>query len=334
MTIQLAEHMIDNAYEIIHPENMSKLKERMDDGNEYRFKRCIQAYESIFQCVNSLEDTFQDDSEVLIKECDVNSNKKKSNAGRKPKAINNQVRYLMLTYTAIKDIPVEVMNILEGIARFDWYSRQMKNENVIAPLPSINYSPVPFKGLYKECDVNSSLAIEGFLSPAGETRKQYLIGLHKNGNADALSVSKIVRCLKKLDEICTTRIKSILGINKRQAQRYVKALEIAMPYLVLAFEQTFERQAKLWVIRRRKFLASEGIFISTQHDEEMHLKNKFDNLMINAIGGVESLNYSEYIEGVYVPYEGIKIGKFRPDFIDEKVNESSEQLSIENPMAA
>lgn len=334
MTVQLKAHLIDNAYEINHPDRLIHFKSRLSDGKEYRYKRCVQAFESTFWCSETLEKTFQSDSEVSIKECDANSKGIKSNRGRKSKIIVNQVRYLMSSYSALKDIPSEVMNVIEGIARVDWYSRPIENERVVAPLDTIKHSLVPFREVFKECDANSSMVIKGNLSPAGKTRKQYLENLHYKGSADALSVSKMIQCLKKLDEISTINITSILGVGKRQAERYCKALTIAMPYIVLGFVEAYERQAKSWVIRRRKFLSDEGIFISTQHDEEMHLKAKFDDMMVDAMGGVYSNNYNEDIEGVYVPYEGIRIEKFRPNYADEINNEIPETFNIENTMAA
>jgi len=54
----------------------------------------------------------------------------------------------------------------------------------------------------------------------------------KGGSSKPLSVKYLFGILSQLPEITAASVESFLSIGKRQAQRYVKAIELAMPYLM------------------------------------------------------------------------------------------------------
>jgi len=56
----------------------------------------------------------------------------------------------------------------------------------------------------------------------------------KGGSSKPLSVRSLMVILEQLEEITTEGVQEIIGTKARQAQRYVKAVELAIPYLLQA----------------------------------------------------------------------------------------------------
>lgn len=54
----------------------------------------------------------------------------------------------------------------------------------------------------------------------------------KGGSSKPLSVKHLFGILAQLPEVTAASVGNFLGIGIRQAQRYVKAIELAMPYLL------------------------------------------------------------------------------------------------------
>lgn len=54
----------------------------------------------------------------------------------------------------------------------------------------------------------------------------------KGGSPKPLSVRSLMVILEEAEEVTTERVAEIIGTKKRQAQRYVKAIELAMPFLM------------------------------------------------------------------------------------------------------
>lgn len=286
---------------LYHPEEMTNLKERLDGRV---FNRCVKSFEE----------------ESSIKECDAI---KKDGRGRKPVTTKNTIQPFICQHLTLASIPVDVMYVIEGVARLDWYSRgDAMRKNVVAPDPIIEHSFVkPWtRVLYKECDAIKEYRVkegftkpkpnlygEWFLSPAGKTRKEYLINLNKtDNNVTALSVNTIVFILKRLAEISTKNIQGLLGIGKRQCERYNKACTLIMPYLHDAFKAYFEFRVGMLRERYRKICLQEKIEW-TQEDEELFLQGVFDTDAVDSVGGGLSEYYNEGIAGVYVPFEGVSL---------------------------
>lgn len=54
----------------------------------------------------------------------------------------------------------------------------------------------------------------------------------QGGSSKPLSVKRLFRILAQLSKVTTESVGDFLHVNTRQAQRYVKAIELAMPYLM------------------------------------------------------------------------------------------------------
>jgi len=286
---------------VYHPEDMPNLKQRLD---ERKFNSCVQSFED----------------ESSYKECDAN---KKDGRGRKPVVTHNTIQPFICQHPSLASIPVDVMYVIEGVARLDWYSRgDAMRKNVVAPDPIINHSCVkPWtRVFYKECDVNKERVLderftkpkpnlygEYFLSPAGQTRKDFLLNLNAvDSNVTQLSVSTIVFILKRLSVISTKNLQGLLGIGKRQCERYGKACSIIMPYLHDAFLKHYEFRVEMLRERYKKICLQEEVEW-TQEDEEYFLQGVFDTKAVDALGGGLGEYYNEGITGVYVPFKGISL---------------------------
>lgn len=54
----------------------------------------------------------------------------------------------------------------------------------------------------------------------------------KGGSSKPLSVRSLMVILEEIEEVTTESVAAIIGTKARQAQRYVKAIELAMPFLM------------------------------------------------------------------------------------------------------
>ncbi|WP_157955118.1 hypothetical protein [Halomonas denitrificans] len=154
-----------------------------------------------------LEEGFE---EVLVEDssinkCDVNSVRPKKRRGRPAKRIENTVIQHHQGYRKLEQYPSGVVDVIEGFARLDHYDR--------GPAPVCPY---------KHDDPR---------------RKAWLVSLWEEyNNADSLSVGKLVWCLSTLVYFSTTNIMDCFKVEKRQAQRYVKTLELMLPHLEVAWK--------------------------------------------------------------------------------------------------
>ncbi|MCK2041949.1 hypothetical protein KZO83_04510 [Chromohalobacter sp. TMW 2.2308] len=222
--------------DVYHPEDMPALKARL---TRTKSRNCIVAFETLeIELDNSLG--------IDLNKCDRNSKR-----GPKPSSITNEVLDFMWCCMEVSDIPDEALNVLEGVARLNWYSRKHRSDKIVAPNPVVECPVVmTWRVLFDKCDRNSKQELnaaftvrkhdddgEWLLSPAGVTRNEYLRGLWQSkNNADSLSVLSMLYCLRELKEITTKGVQQVINVGERQARRYKQALGLCMPYLVEAYQ--------------------------------------------------------------------------------------------------
>ena len=91
----------------------------------------------------------------------------------------------------------------------------------------------PFCGLigpttgYKRYPYFSAEIIEGIARLDWHDRP-----IGKGGSSKPLSVRSLMVILEEVEEVTTESVADIIGTKARQAQRYVKAIELAMPFLL------------------------------------------------------------------------------------------------------
>ncbi|MBE0400520.1 hypothetical protein EI168_10430 [Halomonas sp. FME1] len=256
------------------------------------------------------------------KDININATPIKTGRGRKPSSTENTVQKFMRQYYSLSNIPADVMNVIEGVARLDWYSRGGGiTENVVAPDPIISHScTTPFDRVVSDGVVRSGFSErkandygKWYLSPAGDTRKEYLLNLCKNhNNADALSVSVIISILKNVPVITTNSIQAFQGLGKRQSERYNRACKIAMPSVERALQSVFETEANILREKYRRICKRNNEPIYPE-EEEAYLQAMFDWSAVDSIGGGTSDYYHEGISGVYVPCVGVRLDAFNVD---------------------
>lgn len=292
-----------------HPSEMPSF---MESASKTTFQQCVKSFEGL--PTKDVEGT----SSI---ECDRNKEKR----GRKPVTTYNSVQPFMRQYYSLNAIPVDVMYVIEGVARLDWYSRgDAKRKNVVAPHPAIQHPLVKvWSRVFVECDRNKKPVLderftqrkyndygEWFLSPAGDTRKAYLIDLNKtDDHVTALSVKTLVRILKELSEVSSKEIQALIGVSERQARRYNQAVKIMIPFIERALKSHFEFQVELYRIKYQKACVKDKA-PWTLDDEESFLQGIFDSHAVDSVGGGTSEYYRESICGVYVPHYGIQLGAF------------------------
>lgn len=70
---------------------------------------------------------------------------------------------------------------------------------------------------------------------------------HKEGERDVpLSSKNMIRIFSTLPLITTYEISNLLTVGERQAQRYLKACELAYPYLIRGYLDTEIRSMRYW----------------------------------------------------------------------------------------
>lgn len=319
---------------IAHPNECNHLKDELDDVT---FKKVLKAFE------DDLPSKCGDE----INTADSEDDSSKSNRGRKPNTVKNPLQQVFLQYGSFINLPRTVMDIIEGVSRLDWYNRGDElREGVVTEHPDIKgkYPCVtPWKRVLYKCDANSKLCVReafledkptlygdvGLFSPAGETRKQYLHTLNTMKNdVSGLSVVKVFIIIKSFEEVTTKGICDLFGFAKRQGQRYMKAVQIMMPYL----EGTLERFYKQTVeFKTKKFIKEqERLNLPyTLEDIEYYLQGYFDTLAVDSVGGGLSDAYHEGITGVYVPFTGVVLNACKINCANDTITENDVDALIE-----
>ncbi|MFI8479199.1 hypothetical protein ACIGCM_01330 [Pseudomonas sp. NPDC078700] len=67
-------------------------------------------------------------------------------------------------------------------------------------------------------------------------------GIGQGGVSKPLSVSRIVLILDQLPEITTNEVRTLLNLGERHARRYVKAAELAIPYMLKCIPKSLRHE--------------------------------------------------------------------------------------------